>query len=177
MSTSQDRLGRAAQKGKSWGGYGWFMTFGTFLPLPIMWGGYVVNLTIVGAPLARRIYRYALLVPTLGQPPPGADRVKSATAQKADKDKKPLGERIRPYSPPGWLERRGRPVSMPFRVAWFVLVGWWAGFVWVSIAWSVLLLPYPFLDVIRNLLSDLPSVMTLAYPAEARAPANALAEA
>src|SRR5262249_53570316 len=145
---ARERAHGAATKGKSWGGYGWFMTFGTFLPLPIMWGGYVVNLTLVGAPLAKRIYRYALLVPTLGQKPPGADKVKAAAAERTGKDKKPLGERIRPYSPPGWLERRGRPVSMASRVVWFVLVGWWAGFIWVTIAWSVLLLPYPFLDVI-----------------------------
>jgi hypothetical protein len=153
------------------------MTFGTFLPLPIFWGGYLVNLTLVGAPLARRIYRYALLVPTLGQRPPGEEKLKAATVEKTGKEKKPLGERMRPYSPPGWLERRGRPVAIPFRVAWFVLVGWWAGAVWVTIAWSVLLLPYPFLDVIRNLLADLPSVMTLAYPDRAPAGSNIPAEA
>ena len=32
------------------------------------------------------------------------------------------------------------------------------------LAWSVLLLPYPLLDVIRDLLDELPSVMTLAFP-------------
>src|SRR5262249_19556159 len=79
-------------------------------------------------------------------------------------DRKPLAERIRPFSPPGFLERRGRPVAMGLRVVWFVLIGWWAGGVWVVIAWSVLLFPYPLLDLIRSLLDDLPSVMTLAYP-------------
>jgi hypothetical protein len=33
------------------------------------------------------------------------------------------------------------------------------------LAWSVLLLPYPFPELIRKLLADLPSVMTLAPPA------------
>jgi hypothetical protein len=47
----------------------------------------------------------------------------------------------------------------------------------VTIAWSVLLLPYPFLDVIRNLLADLPSVMTLAYPDRAPAGSSISAEA
>jgi hypothetical protein len=49
-------------------------------------------------------------------------------------------------------------------VAWFLLVGWWLGAVWTALAWSVLLLPYPFPDLIRSLLADLPSVMTLGPP-------------
>ncbi|PWU24375.1 MAG: hypothetical protein C5B48_06695 [Candidatus Rokuibacteriota bacterium] len=161
----KERAHSAARASKTWGGYGWFMSFGTFLPLPIFLGGYLVNVTLVGAPLARSIYRFALFLTTLGQAPPGQDKVKARTQAKGDK--KPLGERIRPYSPPGQLERRARPVSMPFRIIWFVLVGWWAGAVWVVIAWSVLLLPYPLLDLIRSLLADLPSVMTLAYPSAA----------
>ena len=53
---------------------------------------------------------------------------------------------------------------MPLRIVWFVLVGWWLGLIWVVIAWSVLLLPYPFIGMIRDLLADLPSVMTLGMP-------------
>ena len=48
------------------------MSFGTVIPLFVFLGGYVVNLTIVGAPLARRIYRYGIWTSTLGQDPPGA---------------------------------------------------------------------------------------------------------
>jgi uncharacterized membrane protein YccF (DUF307 family) len=151
----------AVRASKSWGGYGWFMTFGTFLPLPLLLLGYLVNITLVGAPLARRIYRFALFIPTMGQEPPGADRMK---AKMEASGKKPLGERIRPYSPPGWIERRGKPVSMPARIVWFVLVGWWFGGIWVVTAWSVLLLPYPLLQIIWSLLDDLPSIMTLAWP-------------
>jgi uncharacterized membrane protein YccF (DUF307 family) len=145
---------------KSWLGYAWFMTMGTFLPLPIMLGGYLVNVTLVGTPLAKLIYRYAVVLPTLGQPPPGEDKVKARESS----GKKSFAERIRPYSPPGLVERRGKPVAMALRIVWFVLVGWWLGAVWVIIAWSVLLLPYPLLNVIRGLLDDLPSVMTLAWP-------------
>jgi uncharacterized membrane protein YccF (DUF307 family) len=136
------------------------MTFGTILPLPVFLLGYLVNVTLVGAPLARRIYRFALFLPTLGQVPPGEDKVKAKTNARG---KKRVVERIRRYSPPGWLERRGRPMGMAARVAWFLLVGWWAGVIWVVIAWGVLLLPYPFLDLIRDLLDELPSVMTLAW--------------
>ena len=35
---------------------------------------------------------------------------------------------------------------------------------WTVLAWSVLLLPYPFPELIRMLLADLPCVMTLAQP-------------
>ena len=150
----------AAHSSKSWAGYGWFMTFGTFLPLPIFIGGYLVNMTLVGAPLARRIYGFAVFLSTFGQAPPGQDKIEA----RGGGDKKPFVERIRPYSPPGFLERRGKPVSMLARVVWFVVVGWWLGGLWVVLAWSVLLLPYPLLDLIRGLLDDLPSVMTLAWP-------------
>jgi hypothetical protein len=66
---------------------------------------------------------------------------------------------------PGILERRGKPAVLPFRVLWFLFVGWWLGALWVVLSWSVLLVPYPFLDTVAALLDDLPSVMTLAYPA------------
>ena len=56
------------------------------------------------------------------------------------------------------------------RVVWFVFVGWWLGAIWVVLSWAILLAPYPFLDTIKELLSELPSVMTLATPAP-RAPA------
>ena len=159
------RVRRGARASKSWAGYGWFMTAGTFLPLPIFLGGYLANLTLLGEPLARRFYGYGLFLATMGQPPPGKDKVK---ARAADADKKPFVERFRPYTPPGLVERRGRPVPMRLRAAWFVLVGWWLGAVWVLVTWSVLLLPYPLLDVIRGLFDDLPSVMTLAPSARDR---------
>jgi hypothetical protein len=53
-----------------------------------------------------------------------------------------------------------------------VFVGWWLGALWTVLAWSVLLLPYPFPDLIRSLLADLPSVMTLAPPAPRALPAR-----
>jgi uncharacterized membrane protein YccF (DUF307 family) len=151
----------AVRKARSWGGYAWFMSFGTFLPLPIFVGGYLAQLTFIGAPLARRAYRFGIFLSTLGQKPPGADKLESR--HKGD-EKKPFAERIRAYAPPGWVERRGRPFGTVTRAAWFVLVGWWLGGVWTLLAWSVLLLPYPFPDLIRKLLVDLPSVMTLAQP-------------
>ncbi len=81
--------------------------------------------------------------------------------------KKPFAERVRAYAPPGWVERHGRPFGLLARVAWFVCVGWWLGALWTLLAWSVLLLPYPFPELIRKLLADLPSVMTLAQPQSA----------
>ena len=69
-----------------------------------------------------------------------------------------------PYSPPGLLERRGRPVSLVVRVMWFLLIGWWLGFVWIVLSWSPFLLPYPLFDTVATLLSETPSVMTLAWP-------------
>jgi uncharacterized membrane protein YccF (DUF307 family) len=149
------------QKAKTWGGYAWFMSFGTLLPLPIFLCGYFWQLTIVGAPLGREFYRFGIFFSTLGQKPPGADKVEARTEGEG---KKPFAERIRAHAPPGWIERHGRPIPMPFRVVWFFLVGWWLGLLWVILAWSVLLLPYPFPQLIRDLLADLPSVMTLAWP-------------
>ena len=146
---------------RSWGGYAWFMSFGTVLPLPVFLAGYLAQLTFVGAPVARGAYRFGVFLSTLGQRPPGADRLES---RKGSEEKKPFAERVRDHGPPGLIERRGRPFGRGARVAWFVFVGWWLGAVWTGLAWSVLLLPYPFPDLIRSLLADLPSVMTLAPP-------------
>ena len=157
------RAGSAIRSGGHWVGYGWFMSFGTVLPLFIFLGGYVVHLTFVGAPLARRIYRLGIWTSTLGQDPPGKDRVE---AKMASATKKPFFERARPYLPPGWIERRTKPFSTAARIVWFVFVGWWLGALWTGLAWSVLLLPYPFPDLIRKLLADLPSVMTLGPPSD-----------
>jgi hypothetical protein len=151
--------------GRAWGGYAWFMSFGTFLPLPVFVGGYLAHLTFVGAPLARRAYRFGIFLSTLGQRPPGADRLESRHDHDDEEKKKPFAERIRAHAPPGWVERRGEPYSFAVRAAWFAFVGWWLGGVWTLLAWSVLLLPYPFPELIRKLLADLPSVMTLAPPA------------
>jgi uncharacterized membrane protein YccF (DUF307 family) len=156
----RERAGGAASRGKHWGGYAWFMSFGTFLPLLVFLGSYLVHLTLVGGGVAKRIDRAGIWMSTLGQEPPGKEKLE---ARKSD-DKKPFFERIRPYTPPGLLERRGRPVSMPVRVLWFVFVGWWLGILWVLLSWSVFLLPYPFLDAVAQLLGELPTVMTLAYP-------------
>ena len=60
--------------------------------------------------------------------------------------------------------RTGAIQKLVPRALWFVFVGWWFGFVWVLMAWSLLLLPYPMTDAIRSLLGNLPSVMTLAEP-------------
>ena len=118
---------------------------------------------LVGAPLARQIYRLGIWTSTLGQDPPGKEKM---DARLNAPGKKPFFERVRPYSPPGLLERRGRPVSLAVRVVWFVLVGWWLGVVWVVISWSPFLLPYFFVvRVPAGLLSEVPSVMTLAWPA------------
>ena len=137
------------------------MTFGTLLPLVIFLAGYLVHVTLVGAPIARRFYRFGIWTSTMGQEPPGKDKLE---ARAQGSEKKPFFERIRPYSPPGLLERRGRPVSTTVRVIWFVLAGWWLGGVWVVVSWSVFLLPYPLLDTVAALLAELPSVMTLAWP-------------
>jgi uncharacterized membrane protein YccF (DUF307 family) len=156
---------------RSWGGYIWFMSFGTFLPLPVFLAGYVAQLTFIGAPLARQLYRSGIFLSTLGQRPPGADRLEARRGDEPDegeeeekKKKKPFAERIRDKAPPGWVERRDEPFGMRTRTFWFILVGWWLGALWAGLAWSVLLLPYPFPDLIRKLLADLPSVMTLAPP-------------
>jgi hypothetical protein len=164
---------RRLRRARSWGGYAWFMSFGTFLPLPIFVGGYLVHLTFVGAPLARRIYRFGIFLSTLGQKPPGADKLESRLEGEGEGDekeekKKPFAERVRAVAPPGWIERRGKPFGTAARAAWFIFVGWWLGGLWTLLAWSVLLLPYPFPDLIRTLLADLPSVMTLAQPEPAQ---------
>jgi hypothetical protein len=150
-----------AAKAKSWGGYAWFMSFGTLLPLPIFLCGYLWQLTFVGAGVAREMFRFGIFLSTLGQKPPGEDKLE---ARSEGKDKKPFAQRIRDHAPPGWVERHGRPLPMIVRVPWFVLAGWWLGALWVVLAWSVLLLPYPFPQLIRDLLADLSSVMTLAWP-------------
>ena len=152
---------RAGSSIRNWAGYGWFMSFGTFLPLIVFLGSYLVQLTLVGAPIARSANGFGIWLSTFGQQPPGKDKL--ATRQQ-DANKKSLVERIRPYSPPGVIERRGRPFSLWQRALWFVLVGWWLGAIWVILAWSVFLMPYPFLDTVRDLLDELPSVMTLADP-------------
>jgi uncharacterized membrane protein YccF (DUF307 family) len=137
------------------------MSFGTLLPLGVFLASYLVHLTLVGAPAARAINRFGIWLSTFGQDPPGKERLDE---RKAGEPKKPFAERIRHRAPPGMLERRGRPVGAPLRVLWFLLVGWWLGAIWVVLSWSVLLVPYPFLDTVAALLEDLPSVMTLAYP-------------
>lgn len=141
------------------------MSFGTFLPLPVFLAGYLAQLTFVGAPLARRAYRFGIFLSTLGQRPPGADKLESRLqGDEGGEERKPVAERIRAYAPPGWVERHGKPFGFATRAAWFVFVGWWLGGLWTLLAWSVLLLPYPFPELIRKLLADLPSVMTLATP-------------
>src|SRR5262245_66615450 len=107
------------------------MSFGTILPLLIFLGGYVVHLTLVGAPLARLIYRFGIWTSTLGQEPPGKEKF-DARAQSSEK--KPFFERVRPYAPPGWIERHGRPVPMIWRAVWFLTIGWWLGFAWTVIS-------------------------------------------
>jgi hypothetical protein len=146
---------------KRWVGYGWFMSFGTLLPLAVFLGSYVVHLTLVGAPIARSLDRFGIWISTFGQEPPGKDKL---DARKTDSGKPSFVERVRRHAPPGYLERRGKPVAMWVRVLWFVFVGWWLGALWVILSWSVFLAPYPFLDTVSALLAELPSVMTLAYP-------------
>jgi hypothetical protein len=168
------RLGRAFTSVKSWAGYGWFMSFGTFLPLGVFLGSYLVHLTLVGAPIARTANQFGIWISTFGQEPPGKDKLES---RKQSPGKKSFVERIRPYSPPGFIERHGRPIWLPYRVVWFVLVGWWLGAIWVVLSWSVFLAPYPFLDTVRALLDELPSVMTLAGPEHGNAGSTAATEA
>lgn len=148
---------------RHWAGYGWFMSFGTFLPLLVFLGSYLVHLTLVGAPIARSADRFGIWLSTFGQEPPGKERLES---RQGSGDKKSMVERMMPYSPPGIIERRGRPFSVWQRALWFILEGWWLGAIWVVLSWSVLLMPYPFLDTLRALLDELPSVMTLAVPGQ-----------
>jgi uncharacterized membrane protein YccF (DUF307 family) len=152
---------------KHWAGYGWFMSFGTFLPLMVFLASYLVHLTLVGAPIARSADGFGIWLSTFGQEPPGKDKLDS---RPRDENKKSFVERVRKYSPRGYIERRGRPFSLWQRAVWFVLVGWWLGAVWVVLSWSVFLAPYPFLDTVRDLLDELPSVMTLAPPPEEATP-------
>ena len=56
------------------------MSFGTFLPLPVFLCGYLAQLTFIGAPLARLAYRFGVFLSTLGQSPPGADKLEVAAA-------------------------------------------------------------------------------------------------
>ena len=110
---------------RSWAGYLWFMSFGTFLPLPIFLLGYVALLTFVGVPLARRAFRFGIFLSTLGQKPPGADKLESRhKEQEGEERKKPFAERIRAKAPPGWVERRAEPFGKRARAVWFVFVGW-----------------------------------------------------
>ena len=167
--TTQSGGRRVVRSARSWGGYAWFMSFGTILPLPVFLCGYLAQLTFVGAPVARRAYRFGIFLSTLGQKPPGADKLESRQHEDdegAEEKKKPFAERIRAYAPPGWVERRDEPFSTRARTFWFIGVGWWLGALWAGLAWSVLLLPYPFPDLIRKLLADLPSVMTLGPPSD-----------
>lgn len=142
------------------------MSFGTLLPLFCFFGGYVAQLTFVGAPARRPINGFGIWLSTLGQEPPGKDKL-DARKEEDGAEKPSFAERVRRRAPPGYLERRGRPVSTPLRVVWFVLVGWWLGVLWVLLSWSIFLAPYPFLDTVRGLLDELPAVMTLAYPEHA----------
>jgi uncharacterized membrane protein YccF (DUF307 family) len=164
QSRSKREVARSAvTTGGHWVGYGWFMSFGTVIPLLVFLGGYVVQITLVGAPIARWIYRFGIWTATLGQDPPGKEKME-AKLTSAGSDKKPFFERVRPYSPPGWIEKRGKPVPMPVRIVWFVLIGWWLGAVWVVISWSPFLLPYPLFDIVAQLLGEIPCVQTLAWP-------------
>jgi hypothetical protein len=159
-ASTNPRRHKAVAGAKHWAGYGWFMSFGTVLPLVVFLGSYVVYLTLVGAPIARAGNRFGIWLSTFGQEPPGKEKLDSR--KPAGEERKSVAERIRRYSPAGYLERRGRPVPLPLRAVWFVLVGWWLGAIWVVLSWSVLLAPYPFPATVAALLDDLPSVMTLA---------------
>jgi hypothetical protein len=135
--------------------------FGTFLPLLIFLGGYVVHLTLIGAPVARQIYRFGIWTSTLGQEPPGKDRME---ARRAASGKKPFFERVRPYMPPAWIAKRSRPFHPAVRTLWYLLVGWWLGFAWVVVSWTPFLVPYPLPEAVSSMLGEVPSVMTLALP-------------
>ena len=160
--SAPERAKRAAKSAGHWAGYGWFMTFGTFLPLVIFLSGYIAHVTIVGAPIARLAYRVGIWTSTLGQDPPGKEKMEAKLA--GDGEKKPLFERVRPYMPPGWIERRGRPVPMgcPGRLvrARRLVARGPSG----SCIRGPFLLPYPLFDTVAKLLSEAPCVMTLAWP-------------
>ena len=135
------------------------MTLGTLFPLITFLVSYAVHLTLVGAPVARVGYRFGIWLATFGQDPPGKEKLGS---RKEGGKGKAIAGRIKPYTPAEILERRDEPVTFSRRVLWFVFVGWWLGGIWVVGAWSVFLAPYPFLDTVRAILGELPTVMTLA---------------
>ena len=136
------------------------MTLGTLFPLITFLVSYAVHLTLVGAPVARAGYRFGIWLATFGQEPPGKGKLDSR--KENGEKKRSIGSRIKPYTPAEILERRDEPVTLPRRALWFVFVGWWLGGIWVVGAWSVFLAPYPFLDTVRRILDELPTVMTLA---------------
>ena len=169
MSESEPTAQKEQKHGRpvrAWGGYAWFMSFGTFLPLPVFVGGYLAQLTFVGAPLARRAYRFGIFLSTLGQRPPGADQLESRHHGDEEKKKPVRAAHPRPRAARlGRAARRAvllRGPSCLVRLRRLVA----RGRSWTLLAWSVLLLPYPFPELIRKLLADLPSVMTLAPPAD-----------
>ena len=74
VPVTRSRVKGAVSSGERWAGYGWFMTLGTILPLVIFLAGYLVHITLVGAPIARRCYRFGIWTSTMGQEPPGKDK-------------------------------------------------------------------------------------------------------
>ena len=62
---------RSIDSAKHWAGYGWFMSFGTILPLVVFLGSYLVHLTLVGSHPARSIDQFGIWISPLGQKPPG----------------------------------------------------------------------------------------------------------
>jgi uncharacterized membrane protein YccF (DUF307 family) len=164
-----ERLRRAVRAGESWAGYAWFMTLGTVLPLVVFALGYLVNLTLVGAPFAKRTYRFGEWLATVGQKPPGQDRVDARLegSQSGPRRKRPWVAHVRRLTPPELVRRHGRPFPLWMRVLWFLFVGWWLGAIWILVSWSPFLLPYPVPDTVRRLLDELPSAMTLASPSSA----------
>jgi hypothetical protein len=137
------------------------MTLGTLLPLITFLVSYAIHLTLIGAPVARVGYRFGIWLATFGQDPPGKEKL-DARKEDGGEKKRSIGGRIKPYRPTEILERRDEPVPLRRRAVWFVFVGWWLGGIWVVAAWSVFLAPYPFLDTVRGILDELPTVMTLA---------------
>jgi hypothetical protein len=127
-------------------------------------GSYVVHVTLIGAPISRRLNRFGIWISTFGQEPPGKEKLEARSSKKEKDETTSLLERIRAHSPAGYVARRDKPVPLFLRALWFVFVGWWLGLLWVILSWSVFLAPYPFLDTVAGLLGELPSVMTLAQP-------------
>jgi hypothetical protein len=79
----KDRIDAA----KHWAGYAWFMSFGTLLPLFVFLGSYLVHVTVIGAPITKRLYGCGIWLATFGQEPPGKDNLPS---REAKPDRKPL---------------------------------------------------------------------------------------